>query len=169
MPTTSWLQTRTWLRVAYWSSLSSPPAWSANQRLRVGTISFLYLLLLCLCLISSYILIPQLLLSVLVVAVIGFSRNLGAACHGDLFHSKQETLSHQGNHFGTLDFLHVLSCSMHNVHETFNSRIYILFSREEFSESLWQNKKAPNKLRVHSLAVLEPSIYPCLVNLYHKW
>ena len=102
----------------------------------------------CLCLISNYILIPQLLLSALVVAVIGFSRNLGAACHGDLFHWKQESLSHQGNHFGPLDFLHVLSCSMHNVHGTFNSWIYILFSREEFSESLWQNKKAPNKLRV---------------------
>ena len=67
----------------------------------IGTIPFLHLLLLCLCLIFKYISIPQLLLSVLVLAVIGFWRKLGVPCHGELlpsqlFHwqSKNIVLSH---------------------------------------------------------------------------
>jgi len=54
----------------------------------IGTILFLHLLLLCLCLIFKYISIPQLLLSVLVLAVIGFWRKLGVPCHGELLPSQ---------------------------------------------------------------------------------
>ena len=70
----------------------------------IGTIPFLHLLLLCLCLIFKYISIPQLLFSVLVLAVIGFWTKLGVPCHGELlpsqlFHwqSKNIVLSHGCN------------------------------------------------------------------------